>query len=116
MLKTVLQSNRRLVITLTVDEQDQAQIEIQSTRNGPDLTQEHDVVALVDGKGLALEVLDRRRAVARLGQWEPLADKGFALMLRVHEYFGGWDFPPQADDFVPDEEDADDEDALHEEE
>lgn len=107
MLKTVIHSNRRLVITLFVeelDEQEQAHIEILSTRNGPDLSQDNDVVALIDGRGLPIELLERRKAIARLGDWEPYATNGFSLMIRVHDYFGGWDFPPQDDDFEPDDD------------
>lgn len=97
MLKSVLSSNPEFTITLLVDEHDHTTIEIASSKKGPDLTQSNDVVVLLDGKGVPMEVEDRRLARATLGPWAPYAQNGFALMIRVHEHLDGWDFPPQDD-------------------
>lgn len=105
MLKSVLSSNKDFTITLLVDEHDHTTIEIASSKKGPDLTQDHDVVVLLDGQGVALTVEHRRLARASLGPWAPYARDGFALMIRVHEHLDGWDFPPQDDDAEADEED-----------
>ena len=98
MLKSVLSSNKDFTITLLVDEHEDAVIEIASSKKGPDLTQAHDVVVLIDGQGVSLDVENRRMARARLGAWGPYARQGFDLMIRVHEHLDGWDFPPQDDD------------------
>lgn len=97
MIKSVLSSNKDFTITLLVDEDDQTTIEIASSKKGPDLTQEHDVVVLLDGQGVRLDVEHRRLARAALGPWGPYAKQGFALMIRVHEHLDGWDFPPQSE-------------------
>lgn len=98
MLKSVLSSNKNFTITLIVDDEDQAYIDINSAKKGPDLTQEHDLVVLIDGQGVPIDVESRLKARAKLGDWTPYAENGFALMIRVHEHLDGWDFPPQDDD------------------
>ena len=97
-LETVLHSDRRLIIKLYVPEDDRAQVLIQSTKHGPDLSQPDDVAVVLDGQGVRAEPEDRRHAVAELGDWDALAERGFQLMIRVGEFFEGWDFGPQGDE------------------
>ena len=98
MLKSVLKSNGQFTITLVINEDDTAHIDIQSAKKGPDLTQTNDLVVLVDGKGVNVTSESRLKARAELGEWAPYAQNGFALMIRIHEDLDGWDFPPQNED------------------
>lgn len=89
----VLYSSDDLTITL-IESETGAKITLQSTPNGPDLRSEHDVVVVIDGQGVPLDVHDSDHATAALTDWEKLCNKGFQLMIRVEEFFDGWVFDP----------------------
>ncbi len=97
--KDVLHQDGNLIITLHVDEDDDdAHISIKATKHGPDLSFRDDVAVVVDGHGVRTEPEGHDLAIAKLGAWSDLASDGFNLMIRVDEFFEGWDFPPQDDD------------------
>lgn len=92
MEQSVLLSNRSLIVTLSVDDDDQARLEIQSTVHGPLLTNADDVVVILNGQGVALTFIDERHVHAEIGDWAPYATYGGSLMLRVDEFVDGWEF------------------------
>jgi hypothetical protein len=96
--KSVLLNNPRVIITLVIDDEDQARIELQSTKKGPDLTQLEDVVVVVDGKGVEVTPHDARSATVHLGAWAPLEAAGFQLMIRVGDQLEAWDFAAEGDE------------------
>lgn len=95
--KSVLYSGKKLIITL-VDEGDQAHITIQSTKNGPDLYSQDDVIVIIDGRGRPVTTLDRQHARCDLEDWPSLVQTGFTLMIRVDEFYSSWDFGDQIDE------------------
>lgn len=119
--KSVLLNNPRVIITLVIDDEDQARIELQSTKKGPDLTQLEDVVVVADGKGVEVIAHDARSATATLGAWAPLEASGFQLMIRVGTMLEAWDFdgadaPPRPEgEADAGEEDAAEDDDLDDE-
>ena len=105
--KSVLYSGRKLIITL-IDEGDTAHIAIQSTKNGPDLRVQDDVVVVVDGHGAPVTIEDRLHARAELPDWLSLVARGFHLMVRVGEFFQGWEFGDDLSDAEDDDDDSSD--------
>lgn len=94
---SVLYSGKKLIITL-VDEGDQAHITVQSTRNGPDLFNQDDVIVIIDGQGLPVTSIDRQNARCDLTDWSQLVETGFQLMIRVDEFYSSWDFGSMIDE------------------
>ena len=94
MQKSVLLQNRDLILTLVVDEgEDHAQITIQSTKNGPDLGYPDDVVVVLDGTRIPTRIESSSLVVAEIEEaWSALSGRGFNLMIRVEEFFEGWEF------------------------
>lgn len=95
--KSVLYSGKKLIITL-FDEGDAAHLTIQSTKHGPDLYNQDDVVVVVDGIAVPVQTQDRLHARADLPDWLSLVARGFKLMVRVGEFFEGWDFGDAIDE------------------
>lgn len=99
MEENVLHSDRDLLIKLFIAEDgERARVTIQSTKNGPDLSSREDVVVILDGHGLPLELEDRRHVHAPIEGWDRFAQRGCSLMIRVHEFFDGWEFEPEEGD------------------
>jgi hypothetical protein len=88
-----------LGIFLVVDEEAELlKVEIVSEADGPDLSAEDEVVVVADGQGCALVVESPRRAEATIGPADDYIDRNFELMVRVHEFFDGWEFAPDDED------------------
>ncbi len=85
-MREVLHDEDGLVVALeTIEEGLRAVLE--SDEEGPDLTVDHEVVVIVDGRGRPVEVEGSSKAWADLGS--PRGD--WTLMVRVHEFYEGWD-------------------------
>ncbi|MEM1349720.1 MAG: hypothetical protein AAGI01_14255 [Myxococcota bacterium] len=94
MEQSVLHSDKYVIITLVVEDDDDARIDVQSTKHGIDLTVHDDVVVIIDGQGVPVAAADAHHATAHLGPWEAVAKNGFQLMIRVGEFVEGWEFDP----------------------
>lgn len=88
----VLFEGDALKVTLRVDAEGQASVLLESEPGGPDLSVEDEVIVVGNGQGCPLEVESPQRAVAKLGSEDQLATGTYALMVRVHEFFEGWEF------------------------
>mgnify|MGYP000038211038 CR=1 FL=1 len=95
--KSVLYSGKKLIITL-VDEGTSAHITIQSTKNGPDLFNDDDVIVIIDSQGIPVTTIDRQHARCDIPEWETLIETGFQLMIRVDEFYSSWDFGDMIDE------------------
>ena len=82
--------NEGLQITFLVEE-DLARVEYRSNSPlaGPD-----DLVLVVNGKGVPIELTSETTAIAHLGPWDALSNAPVSLMTRVDEFFDGWEFDP----------------------
>jgi len=94
MEQSVLYSDKYVIITLVIEDDDDARIDLQSTKHGIDLTMGDDVIVIIDGQGVPVAAADERHASAALGNWEAVAKDGFQLMIRVGEFVEGWEFDP----------------------
>ena len=95
--KSVLYSGKKLIITL-VDEGQRAHLVVQSTKHGPDLYNQDDVIVILDGQSLPVETLDRLHVRCELPRWSQLIAQGFNLMVRVDEFYSSWDFGDRVED------------------
>ena len=94
-VRSVLHSDRKLIITLSRDEPG-PRLEIQSTRHGPDLRIMGTIAAAVDGRGLGAEIADARHATVALPEFERWSARGFYLIVRIGTYVDSWQFPAAA--------------------
>jgi hypothetical protein len=85
----VLHDEDGLVITFVV-EGDATRLEFRAAQ-GIDLTAHEDVVVVVNGRGFETVAQDASFAVTALGSWETLSEAPIQLMIRVHEFFEGWE-------------------------
>ena len=83
--KSVLHHDGGLTVTLVLDDDGTATVEVVSSKNGPDLSREDDVVVIASGQGVPLTFHDRSRVTADLGDWATRASSGFDLAVRVDE-------------------------------
>lgn len=93
--RMVLYNNAKFTFTLVIDAQNQARLEIQTSKRGPDMTTSEDVVVVCDGRGYQAEILSFKRAVAPLGPWSQWSARRFVLAARVGEFFESWEFDPR---------------------
>ncbi|MFU8802407.1 MAG: hypothetical protein ACNA8W_01235 [Bradymonadaceae bacterium] len=95
-MRDSLHKDDDLEIILVVDEDEgDFSVEIVSAESGPDLSVADEVVVAIDGEPCELTVESPRRAGARIGHADDFTDKSFELMVRVHEFFDGWEFEPE---------------------
>lgn len=71
-------------------ENDEARVEI-SAPAGVDLTASDDVIVVVNGRGCVVVARDSGFAVAKLGVFPEDSAESIQLMIRVHEFFEGWE-------------------------
>ena len=98
MTKSVILSNRRFILTLVIGTLDAppslaqtVTLELQSTRNGPDLRHKDDVVVVVNGTPIPVETFDAHHASAPFPHpWEHYQRAGLHVMVRIGEFFDGW--------------------------
>ncbi len=89
-----LHSDDQLSVFLTIEDDDVLRVEIVS-KGELDLSVDDEVVVFMDGEPVDVQVEDAEHAVAELGPADALEDQSFSVMLRVYEFFEGWDFGPE---------------------
>jgi hypothetical protein len=92
-----LHSDERISVFLTVEDDDLLRLEVVAASGDVDLSVADEVVVAMDGEAVEVEVEDPAHAVAVLGAADELDGKSFTVMLRVYEFFEGWDFGPDAE-------------------
>lgn len=78
-----------LEITFIVED-DRARIEFRGNSD-VDLSAHDDVIVVVNGRGFDAVPRDRDFSVAHIGLWSQLSAEPVQLMIRVHEFFEGWE-------------------------
>lgn len=96
-MRDELYSDRELTVELVENDDGTLGIEMQSRPGGPALDVTDEVVVVVavgdqGGRACAVHADGPRTARAVLGRIEELAEQPFELMIRIHEFFEGWDF------------------------
>ena len=87
-VRKVLVSEPELTVTFVV-EQGVARVEFESSEL--DLTATDDVVAVLNGKGFEVVPTSSQNASAVFGEWSAFAGGSTQLMVRVYEFFEGWE-------------------------
>lgn len=87
-LLKVLHNEDGLEITFVVDD-GIARIEFKSNET-IDLSASDDVVVVVNGKGFNALVHSRTHSIVTIGPWDDVEVPAH-LMIRVHEFFEGWE-------------------------
>jgi hypothetical protein len=91
-MRDTLHADNTLGIFLVIDEEtDRARLELQTSDDGPDLTDTDDVIVFFDGASLDVDSEDPQHARVDLGDAARL-QKSVQLTIRVHEFFDGWEF------------------------
>ncbi len=90
-MRETLHQDPHLTVTLTIEDDDIARVVLESPDDGPDLTVPDEVVVVADGQGCPLTIDSPNRAVAILGPAHQLQGP-LTLMVRVFEFFEGWEF------------------------
>lgn len=92
-----LHSDAQIALFLTVEDDELLRLEIIATDETLDLSVVDEVVVAMDGEALKVEVEDRAHVSAVLGSAEDLEERAFSVLVRVYEFFEGWDFGPDLD-------------------
>lgn len=89
-MQEVLHDEDGLVVAVVLEDE-RGIVQLESSEDGPDLTVPHEVVVVVDGRGRDVDVEGPRRATAVI--IDELAEEPdpITLMVRVHEFFEGWE-------------------------
>ncbi len=89
-MREVLHDDQGLTVAVVLKDES-ATVELQSDDGGPDLTVPQEVVVVVDGRGRDVNIESENRATATIV--DELSDDPDPLMLmvRVHEFFEGWE-------------------------
>lgn len=91
-----LHSDDNLSVFLTIEDDDILRLELVSQdADACDLSIDDEVVVFMNDAPVDVQVEDATHAVAELGPADDLEDKSFSVVLRVHEFFEGWDFGPE---------------------
>ena len=89
-MREILHEDGELTLALVVDD-GSLMVELQSTEHGPDLSEPHEVVVVVDGQGRGIEVEGPQRATAVVHPQLEEEPEAMMLMVRVFEFFEGWE-------------------------
>ncbi len=89
-MREVLHEDDKLTVTVVLDD-GQAVVELKSAENGPDLSDEYEVVVVVDGRGRDVKADSPRRAEAIIVDELAEEPQPITLMVRVYEFFEGWE-------------------------
>ena len=89
-MREILHEDGELTLALVVDD-GRLMVELQSTEQGPDLSEPHEVVVVVDGQGRGIEVEGPQRATAVVHPQLEEEPEAMMLMVRVFEFFEGWE-------------------------
>jgi|GEM_PF-2402679 len=92
-----LHADADLAVFLTIEDDGILRLEIVATSEAIDLSVADEVVVAVEGEAVAVSVQDASHATAELGEASKLQEEAFTVMLRVYEFFEGWDFGPEDD-------------------
>ncbi|MGM0554844.1 MAG: hypothetical protein ACQEVA_00510 [Myxococcota bacterium] len=91
-MRDTLHADNSLGIFLVIDEEtDRARLELQTSDEGPDLSDPDDVIIFFDGDSLDVDVEDPQHARVDLGDASRLEER-VQLTIRVQEFFDGWEF------------------------
>jgi hypothetical protein len=91
-----LHSDKSLSVFLTIEDDNILRLEIVSHDDDTcDLSIDDAVIVFMDEEPVSVQVEDSAHAVANLGPADKLEDQSFGVVLRVHEFFEGWDFGPE---------------------
>ncbi len=97
-MREVLHDEEGLTVALVIADET-AVVELNAKPDGPDLSAPDEVVIVVDGKGLNLEVESPQKASAVLAEELDAEPEPTMMMVRVHEFFEGWElFAEDSDD------------------
>ena len=92
-MRETLHEDENLAVFLTIEDDDVMRLVIESRDpQAFDLSVEDEVIVVMQGRGVDVAAESAERAVARLGPAEDLADRSFQVMVRVYDFFEGWDF------------------------
>ena len=95
-MREELHSDDKLGVFLHIDEDnDLVELELESRDDAIDLRVDDEVILFKDGQRLPIEADSSSHATARLGTADEIAEQSFGLMLRVYEFFEGWEFGGQ---------------------
>ena len=91
-----IHSDDELSLFLTIEDDEILRLEIVShDADACDLSVDDAVIVFMNDEPAKIDVEDAEHAVAELGPADELEDKNFSVVVRVHEFFEGWDFGPQ---------------------
>lgn len=91
-----LHADEQLTVFLTIEDDDILRLELVSQdADACDLSIDDEVVVFMNDAPVAVDVEDATHAVAELGSAADLESQSFSVVLRVHEFFEGWDFGPE---------------------
>lgn len=90
-MREVLHQDSELTIALEVEEGG-AKVVLKSGPEGPDLSVEDEVVVAVNGEVCTVIVKSASLAMAELPEPSDEDSEAIQLMIRVHEFFEGWEF------------------------
>ena len=89
-MREILHDEQGLTVAVAVDD-GTLRVELQSTADGPDLSVDHEVVVVVDGQGRQVDVEGPHGAQATVVEQLPDEPQPMMVMVRVHEFFDGWE-------------------------
>lgn len=89
-----LHADADLAVFLTIEDDGILRLELVATSEALDLSVPDEVVVVVEGEAVAVSAQDAAHATAELGEASKLEQESFTVMLRVYEFFEGWDFGP----------------------
>lgn len=92
-----IHADEQLSLFLTVEDDELLRLEIIATDESLDLSVADEVVIAMDGEALKIQVEDHAHVSAVLGPAEDLEQRAFSVLVRVYEFFEGWDFGPELD-------------------
>ncbi|AWV88217.1 hypothetical protein [Bradymonas sediminis] len=90
-----LHADENLAVFLTIEDDGILRLEMVATSDTYDLSVPDEVVVAVEGEAVEVVVEDAAHAMAELGDASKFDEETFTVMLRVHEFFEGWDFGPE---------------------
>jgi len=88
--KKVLHNYEGLEITFFVED-GEARVEFRSNARHYHLDDPDDVIVFVNGDHIAVTSEGEHAATARIGAWARYGSTPISLMIRVGEYFEGWE-------------------------
>lgn len=85
-----------LAVFLTIEDDGLLRLEIVATGDTIDLSVPDEVVVALEGEAVEVVVEDASHVTAELGEAAKLEGESFTVILRVYEFYEGWDFGPEA--------------------